>query len=658
MTTMLRATLLLVVLCMASYGSAQTRMEAVRLPALQELANDLAANDLARAASNLEQYLERHPCDAMMLYNLACVRSLIGDSEGALASLDRAFAAGYHDLERAATDDDLASLRGSEELQRLISTYSAQRVDRQARASFSVEHGVWSDWQELVAETPCDIEAAPHRVRVRVRPGGLEFEVDGRFGEADVVQFVVGRRAGPDALVTEQTYVYEGRPGQDLALVQWNDAIDRRADRSSPLEFHDGGLRATIPWTRLPAVGPPLEEEFGLNVRVAGRGTVALVPDPYVGSSIVRERRVAILRIEGISPEPFLNGALATHFVVGDSVYFDLGVEALGTSVAELHCRVGARDTADAADTTLVVDVEPDVGFVSVALGLDPLGSRASSVEVELVAGTGDTLHWASQFVALPTDWFARSRSRLDSLRAVERSIVEYHLFHVMSRTRTASPHDDPRSAIEAVARVGELLDRAEASGSVLAPTPGVFEPVAFRNGATDLYPGWFAGGAEPRHPWLLVATPGEGAAQRAEATKAAFPGAMLQLELVPTPGDPAATDSTVTRASRWLGRLVEDEVAAIVATATVAAPVLRAALAADVGTIRLACVPGFDPWPTSDFADIASRVGDATVEMTFLGEPTSRAMEVVDALRAAGHDVRTRVVGDDTTPVPLDPPR
>lgn len=89
--------------------------------------------EIARAQQDIEFCLEREPASGVTLYNAACVYALISKhSENAgelrrhaLAHLKHAFHAGYGQ-DKAATDTDLANLRGDQVFQRLLNESAKQ----------------------------------------------------------------------------------------------------------------------------------------------------------------------------------------------------------------------------------------------------------------------------------------------------------------------------------------------------------------------------------------------------------------------------------------------------------------------------------------------------------------------------------------------------
>jgi tetratricopeptide (TPR) repeat protein len=73
---------------------------------------DYRAKEYAKAAEILAAELERHPDNANVLYNLACVESLGGRGGEALAHLQRAVELDPRAREWVRSDADLDAIRG------------------------------------------------------------------------------------------------------------------------------------------------------------------------------------------------------------------------------------------------------------------------------------------------------------------------------------------------------------------------------------------------------------------------------------------------------------------------------------------------------------------------------------------------------------------
>jgi hypothetical protein len=77
-------------------------------------------HDYAGALEECRGALETHPGNPLVLYNIACLESLLGLQQEAFASLEQAIAGWPKFKENAATDDDFASLRDDARFQALV----------------------------------------------------------------------------------------------------------------------------------------------------------------------------------------------------------------------------------------------------------------------------------------------------------------------------------------------------------------------------------------------------------------------------------------------------------------------------------------------------------------------------------------------------------
>lgn len=69
------------------------------------------AEDYAAALETTKRALETYPGNAYLLYNVACMESLLGNDEAALTALAESVAKWERYKEQAREDDDFASLR-------------------------------------------------------------------------------------------------------------------------------------------------------------------------------------------------------------------------------------------------------------------------------------------------------------------------------------------------------------------------------------------------------------------------------------------------------------------------------------------------------------------------------------------------------------------
>ena len=78
------------------------------------------AKDYEGALSVLGEALDEHPGNALILYNVACMKSLLGRPEESLEPLGESLAAWPPYKEAATADDDLAALRDDSRFQALV----------------------------------------------------------------------------------------------------------------------------------------------------------------------------------------------------------------------------------------------------------------------------------------------------------------------------------------------------------------------------------------------------------------------------------------------------------------------------------------------------------------------------------------------------------
>ncbi len=651
---MRRLFLVIVLALMAAGGRAQTGYEAIRLPALRELAAQLSGGDLAAAVVGLRAYLVDHPCDATMQYNLACVENRLQQSDAALTDLARALALGYRDLKAVRRDPDLASLAGDPRFSALLSAHRDTLLARRDRASRVLDEGQWSDWIALVAlDGTCSEAPSLTEARFCFTNALLRVEVRRPAGALSEGRVVVAVPTDPDAVESDRTRTFEMAGGGTLRRTRRNGRADPGPVRAIQDDAH--GWRLAIPWGDLDPLGPPLDAEVGLNLVVDG---AALVPDPYVGSWHVPWRRFALLTLmPAFDAAPALRGRLNTTVLVGDTLRVDLAEQGLAEGTARLTLRATAgwapAAGADGIVDTREVVLEPDLSFLDTSIALGDLSSSCYRLGVELCDASGQTATWTTTGVRLEPDWFVRTRVRLAHVPPAEQSIVDRWLFFVLRSLPRLDPREDPRVIARPMAIADSLLARAERSGSVLVS--GTRLDVAFPVGGDTFHaavlhvpPNYRPGAAA--HGLVLFAPTDATVATRVgltddptarsdaavdappqRPTPWAFAGGDEPVVLVvgnlPQPADPQYARQVVAAATAWLAQLCRAPEVTVCAWRQAGAPVLRAMLSRPVlaDAVRLLPDGPLDPWPGADIAGLADRIAPATAtspSLTIIAPP------------------------------------
>jgi hypothetical protein len=562
-----------VLLLIAAGAVAQTEYETLREPALRRLGAQLQANQIEAARGDLADYLARFPGDALMQYNLACLDALAGAGETALIHLDAALAAGYRNLDRVLTDPDLASLANDPRVAERLDAARAARVEQMRAAGFLLAEGAWSEPLPL-APDPCrpGAQAPAGSVRFRYDRDALACEVTPPAGGADEIVVVISLPPDLDHDETNRWFEFRADPAASGPVARTG--RHGRAEvmpAAATLKRTGAATTVTVPWSSLHPYRPPVELLFGLNVVVRRQAADnpgarwALVRDPYAASSNQAWRRFAPAHLDpGPTPAPSVAGRLDTYLVVGDSLSVELGIQGCTGGPTRLTLWTAPDLGAAKVDTTFTTELEADLAYLTVDYSLSDLPSGWFTVGAKITMASDDTYAWRDRGFRLSPDWFLIQREREQKLSAPERLIVDYQLFHTLHGQQNFQPHDDPADIAEAALAVVAMLDRAEATGSVLPAEPCVTAG-AFPSGEDALQSCLLVLPAAERRQGgtaVLVLTPDHvPAAMLAGALDAGRaaddPRTFVVVSAPQSAGQPAATAGLVTAARDWISALL-----------------------------------------------------------------------------------------------------
>ncbi len=105
----------------------------------------LRAYDNQAAAELIEQHLDTHPADSVMLYNAACVQCRLGALDRSATYFIKAVKAGFGDISHARRDPDLRALRGHPVFRAI--------VDARAAADEMLARRRMNKWRRQFGET-------------------------------------------------------------------------------------------------------------------------------------------------------------------------------------------------------------------------------------------------------------------------------------------------------------------------------------------------------------------------------------------------------------------------------------------------------------------------------------------------------------------------
>jgi hypothetical protein len=586
----------------ATPAGAQTAYETVREPALRRLGSNLQAGAFDDARRDLAAYVARYPGDAVMRYNLACLRAVAGDADGSLADLAAAMNAGYPDLDRPAHDPDLFMLADDPRLTDLLDRARAARVDAMAAAALDVTEG------ETVGPLPMaadrfvpGMDVVPPAAQISYDAEGVAIDLHARDKSTGRVVVCIALPRGPDEPTSRRWFEFTAAlesPGPLMLVGRHGRAATASAGGELTALGRDR-WRLTIPWSAIHPHRPPVELALGLNVTIYGPGRDgvpgrwALVNDPDAGSSIRPGRRFAPLYLDpGETPAPLVFGRLDSYLAVGDSLSVELGLQGLPggtTTVSQFTDRA-------TADTSLTVTVEPGLAYLTLDYRLDRGPATGwFDLAAEVIDADGARWRWSDRGFRIHPDWFVTRHAAADSLPAAEQPALRYQLFRALRAQQSFNPHDDPAGVAEAVLAADELVTRFRATGSVVPARRDVLAG-AFPVSDDALQSCRMAlpeaarrsGGA----PLVLVAVP-PGADAEATVAQAVSAGRadgddryVAVIGLAPAPGRDAEAAAVLGRAAAWVTELMGPRPVHVVGIGVTAPAAL---LAADqLGAVRV----------------------------------------------------------------------
>jgi hypothetical protein len=451
-----------------------------------------------RAAAAVRSWVEAHPGDTLMLYNLACLEARDGRTGAALAALEQAKAGGFDDLDTMAGDPDLASLRGVPAYADLAASLAAMLQARAAASGADLLPGQPVDlalagpdgsgstatigWEAdaLVLEFPGEpkwLSDRQSRPRLLVTLGGVDGAAPWRRDDGVVIA------CGADGKGAFWGALWLAGPDR------WQTVAELQ-----PTLVEDGGeprMAVRVPWQLIQPLHPLTEPLLGLNIArldppqgEPGFGEPrVLVSDPQLFVPGAANRRVAHLRPAADRwPARALVGRLDDSIVRGDSVAIDLVIVTPTAGTGRL-----VIDFFDNQGRSLLAG-GPLQGTLPLAAGRQVVTRRASfaglrtawiRLQADVEFPDGESAVWSTNLLNLEPGWDDSLSARGRGLDDLDRIAADHFLAAARAAVAAHVPRRNPGPIAKTLGDLNAMLDRAEAHGSAWARgEPGL---VAYR---------------------------------------------------------------------------------------------------------------------------------------------------------------------------------
>jgi len=451
----------------------------------EALERNLAQGDYEMCRILIKEMMRFQPGNPVLHYNYACVATLEGDVEGAMASLEQATELGYDDVRTLESDEDLKPLRGTSAYKRIIVALVDKLLADAGAHVFRFTDGEWSNLGLLE-------DKASRRVIVLA----MKFDDDGfhvrATGPAEVIRPASARGGEllvtlcvPDSLRSFDTRSawrfgfgsHDGEPsGRILGLP--GRPLHHRVVELAP-EFHAGvdpdelTLEALIPWSYLAPYGLPADRLFGVNIGHTGPGRFnQLITDPGMANAQAAWHRFRPIRMSlGDDSTPRLVGRIR-NAIVGDKL---LAIE-LSTWSNRAGRAVLATDVTDPAGTSTVsaggegeeVEISPGLNVWTRGADLSAMPDGPYRLTATLTRDDGETLNWETGVLRYRGMWLSRTRDRTKPLTQLERASIEWRLGLVREEMIRRDLRTYPAPMATTIADVESLLARHAETGTIL----------------------------------------------------------------------------------------------------------------------------------------------------------------------------------------------
>jgi hypothetical protein len=475
---------------------------------------------LARAGRNVEardvlkNYLNNHPTDGTMFYNLVCLDLLCNEKEQALKDFEQALENGYTNFRLIQADPDLSSLRDDPRFEEMWTRFEEEfRVDFQGRALY-LDEGYSLEDIALNTSNPETVSPQMEQpvMSVSFHKDALQVSVlvhDPNYSDTNppwedgsgiLVNLI--QPLSPEDYESRYYYSYGFHASDGVAQAtlvgKHGKILLQQTPGLRPVITRTGDditYEVSIPWKYFDPYGPPLDQEMGLNVCYFGavkgstRPIFSLMPEKRASFEADPWRRYVPLHFfTSDRSVPLIQARLYDRLCQSDDLGFQMAHWSAVDGNVDFNFTIHPQDNPAKTMLAPISESEPcetELNFFNFYLNMADLPEGSYNLRASLTNPAGTTFVEEYPFDNFGSGWLSSLNKRIHQLNTAEQSILKYHLFKLTAEVENRLPQSIAMEFHDKFAAVTRMIELCE-EGSSCLPTQGLFQG-GFTTGAMTL---------------------------------------------------------------------------------------------------------------------------------------------------------------------------
>ncbi len=442
------------------------------------------------------------PPEAIRFYNQACDASLAGQKDIALASFQKAIAAGFDDFRFAMADSDLTTLSKNQAFTDLLKANLSRLILLSSEKGLALKSEEWTSWVNLEKRDQAPGDQVKLRLKWQTQALAFEVKLQGSAALAfadrtqlpwlggPAIQFILSVPDGTSPFESTNSFQLvfgkKKKAGIGALLLEQQLGWQPIGELTPDISLLDKGQTAVvsgfIPWQSILPNHPLVDNPLGLNIGFRASDLVkdpfVLFPDPGLFEPEATLHRYVPLAFDiSTAQEEILVGRLNQSLLQGDPLAIDLMVISEQAGTGQLKTNFlddQGQSVLPAGANVGAFELVPGVNRLSFSSDFKALRTGSYLVALELTMPSGKTLTWSSSVLNLSPGWREDLEKRITTLQAKDQPTALFYLETISQAIASLPPRRHPGSLAKSLRDLDIFVTNGTTSGSIL-PESGAF---------------------------------------------------------------------------------------------------------------------------------------------------------------------------------------